>query len=55
MEGGEKGVTKKVAERVAERLMGHILSLLQHMRQTQPGSPLRPTRTERLLDYVSVA
>jgi hypothetical protein len=25
------------------------LSLLQHIRQTQPGSPLRPTRTERLL------
>lgn len=26
-----------------------LLSLLQHIRQTQPGSPLRPTRTERLL------
>jgi len=28
---------------------GGLLSLLQHMRQTQPGSPLRPTRTDRLL------
>jgi hypothetical protein len=25
------------------------LSQLQHIRQTQPGSPLRPTRTDRLL------
>ena len=28
---------------------GHALSLLQHIRHTQPGSPFRPTRTDKLL------
>ncbi len=27
----------------------YVLSQLQHMRHTQPGSPLRPIRTDRLL------
>jgi hypothetical protein len=33
---------------------GYELSLLQHIKHTQPGSPFRPTRTERLLWGVSV-
>ena len=32
--------------------MGSILSLLQHMRQTQPGSPLRAINTVRFLERV---
>lgn len=27
-----------------------VLSLLQHIKQIQPGSPLRPRRTDKFLD-----
>lgn len=34
--------------------MRYILSQLQHMRHTQPGSPLSPINTDKLLRRVSI-
>ena len=49
--GGEedwRGVVRRILGRGGRR-KGDGLSLLQHMRQTQPGSPSRAMRTERFL------